>query len=149
MGMKFGDEQLSWQRIATVQIAVAAFGSAYLLGYCLQQQVTPLRAFGTGLAIVAFGLWATARIQLGKSFSVKPRALALVTRGIYSKIRNPIYVFSALWIAGVILALGRPMWLLIVSALIPMQVVRARREARVLSEKFGNAYVEYRNRTWF
>jgi protein-S-isoprenylcysteine O-methyltransferase Ste14 len=128
---------------------VAAAGSVYLLGYCLQQTMTPMRVAGVGLAIVAFGLWATARIQLGKSFSVKPKAVALVSHGIYSKIRNPIYVFSALWIAGVILALGKPAWLLILVVLLPMQVVRAKREARVLEEKFGDNYREYRKKTWF
>lgn len=144
-----GGDELSWQRIATFQIMVAALGSAYLLGYCLQQPLALMRAVGVGLAIIAFGLWVTARIQLGRSFSVKPKAVALVSRGIYSRIRNPIYVFSALWIAGVVLALGKPKWLLILIVLLPMQVARARREARVLEEKFGDVYREYRSKTWF
>jgi protein-S-isoprenylcysteine O-methyltransferase Ste14 len=33
--------------------------------------------------------------------------------------------------------------------LIPMQIVRARKEARVLEEKFGEEYRAYRARTWF
>jgi protein-S-isoprenylcysteine O-methyltransferase Ste14 len=33
--------------------------------------------------------------------------------------------------------------------LIPLQVWRARNEARVLEEKFGEEYREYRRRTWF
>jgi protein-S-isoprenylcysteine O-methyltransferase Ste14 len=28
-------------------------------------------------------------------------------------------------------------------------VIRARREGKVLQEKFGQAYVDYRNKTWF
>lgn len=54
-----------------------------------------------------------------------------------------------LWIAGLILAIGRPWWLLILLVLAPMQMVRARKEARVLEEKFGEEYREYRRRTWF
>ena len=128
---------------------MAGLGSAYILGYCLQQPLSPMRLTGVALAVAVFGFWVTARIQLGKSFSVKPKAVALVTRGIYSRIRNPIYVFSALWIAGVVLALGRPILLLALIALVPMQVIRAKREARVLEEKFGDEYREYRRGTWF
>jgi protein-S-isoprenylcysteine O-methyltransferase Ste14 len=32
---------------------------------------------------------------------------------------------------------------------IPLQIVRARREAHVLEAKFGEAYREYRRQTWF
>jgi len=115
----------------------------------LRQPLTPIRVFGLFLAIISFALWLTARIQLGRSFSVAPKATALVTRGIYSRIRNPIYVFSATWIAGLALAFGRPLVLLVLVALIPMQVARARREARVLEANFGEAYREYRRNTWF
>jgi protein-S-isoprenylcysteine O-methyltransferase Ste14 len=30
-----------------------------------------------------------------------------------------------------------------------MQILRARREAKVLEEKFGDEYREYKKRTWF
>ena len=140
---------MSWRWIATVQILVAGAGSGYLFGYLLQLPLTPMRLTGTILATVSFVLWATARVQLGKSFSVQPKAVAIVSRGIYSKIRNPIYVFSALWITGFILALGRPTWLLVLVLLIPIQVMRAKREARLLEDTFGDAYREYRKRTWF
>ena len=117
--------------------------------YCLTRPLTGAQESGLGLAIAAFLLWATARLQIDASFSVRPRAKALVTQGIYSRIRNPIYVFGMLWIAGLILAIGRPWWLLILLVLAPMQMVRARKEARVLEEKFGEEYREYRRRTWF
>jgi protein-S-isoprenylcysteine O-methyltransferase Ste14 len=140
---------LNWKWIATLQIIMAGAGSAYLFGYLLQLPLTPTRLVGMSLAAVSFVLWATGRIQLGKSFSLKPMAIAIVSRGIYSKIRNPIYVFSALWIVGFVLALGRPAWLAILVPVIPMQVTRARREARILEATFGDAYREYRKRTWF
>ena len=95
------------------------------------------------------GLLATARYQLGRSFSITPQARMLVTHGIYSRIQNPIYVFSALMIAGVVLVLHRPLLWLIFAFLVPMQIVRARKEARVLEEKFGEEYLEYRRKTWF
>jgi protein-S-isoprenylcysteine O-methyltransferase Ste14 len=139
----------NWKSVATVQIIAAGAGTAYLVGYCLQQPPTFLRIFGLLLTAVSFALWMTARIQLGRSFSIAPKATALVTRGLYSKIRNPIYVFSATWIAGLALALGHPIGLLLVIPLIPMQTARARRESRVLEENFGEAYREYHGKTWF
>jgi protein-S-isoprenylcysteine O-methyltransferase Ste14 len=104
---------------------------------------------GLALAVPSLLLWLTARVQLGRSFSVRARATELVTHGLYSRIRNPIYVFGTLFAAGFILIMGRPIWLLLIVALIPMQVVRARKEARVLEEKFGEQYRRYRARTWF
>jgi protein-S-isoprenylcysteine O-methyltransferase Ste14 len=88
-------------------------------------------------------------MQLGRSFSVEAKATELVTAGIYSRIRNPIYFFGALMILGVIVWTGRPILLLIYVILIPAQIVRARKEAQILEAKFGDAYVEYRKKTWF
>jgi protein-S-isoprenylcysteine O-methyltransferase Ste14 len=130
-------------------MVAAGAGTAYLVGYCLQQPLTFPRMFGLILTAVSFALWMTARIQLGRSFSIAPKATALVTRGLYSKIRNPIYVFSAAWIAGLALALGHPIAVLLVVPVIPMQIARARREARVLEESFGEEYRKYRRKTWF
>jgi len=83
------------------------------------------------------------RYTLGRSFSVTAKATALVTWGIYSRVRNPIYVSGFIFIAGAILMIGRPEGLVLLLALIPMQIVRARREATVLEAKFGDAYREY------
>ena len=60
------------------------------------------RLGGAILAFVSLCLLGVSRFQLGRSFSVTPQARALVTRGIYSRIRNPIYVFSGSMIAGII-----------------------------------------------
>ena len=117
--------------------------------FALSRPLEPAQIAGLALSMAAFLLWAAARIQLGSSFSVRPKAKALVTRGIYSRIRNPIYVFGMMWIAGLVLTVGKPSWLLILVLLIPMQIIRARREGRVLEEKFGEAYREYRRKTWF
>lgn len=110
---------------------------------------TASRVCGVILGVPALSLWLLARIQLGRSFAVRALAKELVTHGLYAKIRNPVYVFGSLFIAGLILAIGRPIWLLILVLLVPLQVIRARKEARVLEEKFGDAYREYRSRTWF
>jgi protein-S-isoprenylcysteine O-methyltransferase Ste14 len=52
-------------------------------------------------------------------------------------------------LAGFVLVLHRPMLWLVLLALIIMQTLRARREAKVLEAAFGDAYREYRRKTWF
>jgi protein-S-isoprenylcysteine O-methyltransferase Ste14 len=96
---------------------------------------------GTGLTL--------ARLQLGNSFSIRPEAHALVTQGIYSKIRNPVYVFGVILFAGLLLFLNEPKWSWLLLILIAMQVLRARAESRVLEERFGDTYRRYRAATWF
>jgi protein-S-isoprenylcysteine O-methyltransferase Ste14 len=58
------------------------------------------RGIGTALLFIGILGIAIARYQLGRSFAVRAEAHQLVTRGIYSKIRNPIYVFGTVMIAG-------------------------------------------------
>jgi protein-S-isoprenylcysteine O-methyltransferase Ste14 len=113
------------------------------------QSWTPLRVFGLCLFLFGFVLWTIARFQLGSSFAVTAQARQLVSRGLYSKIRNPIYIFGSCVIAGVFLALGHPWWLLVFIVVIPMQIWRARKEAAVLESKFGEQYRTYKASTWF
>jgi protein-S-isoprenylcysteine O-methyltransferase Ste14 len=110
---------------------------------------TPLRISGLALAVAGCVLVVTARIQLGRSFSVKPKATDLVAHGLYSRIRNPMYVFLDLMLVGVILMLNFPWALLVVLVLIVAQSLQAHRESKVLEAKFGQAYLDYRRQTWF
>ena len=107
------------------------------------------RCMGAALMLVGISGIATARCQLGRSFAIRAEAHQLVTHGIYSKIRNPIYVFGAVMIAGFLLVLHRPIYWLFLVALVILQVLRAHREAKVLEAAFGDAYREYRRKTWF
>jgi protein-S-isoprenylcysteine O-methyltransferase Ste14 len=104
---------------------------------------------GVALLGVGFIFWTIARFQLGASFTVSAQARNLVTHGLYSKIRNPIYVFGSCVIAGMILVLGHPIWLLIFLVVIPLQIWRAGKESSVLETKFGEDYRRYKAGTWF
>ncbi|HUV69304.1 MAG TPA: isoprenylcysteine carboxylmethyltransferase family protein [Terracidiphilus sp.] len=133
--------------IATLVLIVVA--AVFFLMHAHEVAWTPLRVAGAAIAAPAFLLFVLARIQLGRAFSVQAKASTLVTTGIYSRIRNPIYFFGALTIAGVILWVQQPWFLLVFCILIPLQVIRSRKEAKVLAEKFGAAYEEYKCQTWF
>ena len=106
-----------------------------------------------GLTLCLIGLSGVilARYTLGRSFSITAKATELVTTGIYSRIRNPIYVSGVVFLVGLIVMVRRPpFWLvLLLILIIPMQIIRARREARVLEARFGDEYRQYRDRTWF
>ena len=107
------------------------------------------RVVGAVLIVAGMALVLTARFQLGMSFSILPRAKKLVTHGLYSRIRNPIYVFGTIAIAGMLLIFQKPLLWVLLAALVLLQVVRARKEAAVLEAKFGEEYHAYRKQTWF
>jgi protein-S-isoprenylcysteine O-methyltransferase Ste14 len=133
--------------LLTLAAALAAL--ALLVAHFWGQPWTPTRAAGAAIGVPSLALLIVARIQLGGSFSVRAKAQALVTHGLYSRIRNPIYVFGALTVVGIFLFAGapKPLWALV--ALIPLQIYRARKEEKVLVAKFGDEYRAYKARTWF
>ena len=135
--------------VNVIMTLAAGAGLAYLAWIYPPAAWTTVQSLGVALTVVGFALWTLARFQLGSSLAVTAQAKQLVVRGLYSKIRNPIYVSSSIAIGGFILLLGRPVWLLILAAVIPLQVWRARVESRVLAAKFGDQYRAYRAATWF
>jgi len=106
------------------------------------------RLIGLLVALIGLAGVIVSRYTLGRSFSIAPKATALATSGIYSRIRNPIYISGMIFLIGIVLIVDRPKLLAVLLVLIPMQVIRARREAAVLEAKFGDAYRAYRKRTW-
>ncbi len=105
---------------------------------------------GLGLALGGCALWGLARVQLGKSFSVRPEARALVTTGLYSKFRHPVYLFGGVTYAGLFLAWGKLIpGLCFVLLYPPYQIVRSKKEDAVLEKAFGEEYRRYRAGTWF
>jgi protein-S-isoprenylcysteine O-methyltransferase Ste14 len=130
--------------LALILVAVCFFVPQFL-----HRPWTPLRIAGAIVAMASLSLIVTARIQLGRAFSVRAKATRLVTSGLYARIRNPIYTFGCFFFLG--LAMFIPAWWLLLALVIviPMQVVRARREAAVLEATFGDDYRRYRQQTWF
>lgn len=135
-----------------ITLAIVLAGAVFIAFHLNFIAWTPLKIAGAVLAAISIALLAVARLQLGSAFSLRAKAHTLVTTGIYSKIRNPIYVFGELYILGLAIVLwnwiGWPL-LAIVLLLIPIQIIRARQEAQVLRQTFGEEYDRYKAHTWF
>jgi protein-S-isoprenylcysteine O-methyltransferase Ste14 len=141
-----GGEEI--KRSALMVTIVPLLAIAYLVYEFAHPPWTSMRISGLLLMIPALILLTIARIQLGNSFSVSPQAKQLITHGIYSRIRNPIYVFGTFVFAGLFLFLERPLLLLLLVPVLILQITRARAEARVLEERFGEQYRQYKAKTW-
>lgn len=93
-------------------------------------------------------LWIVARTQLGYAFSLMPKAKYLVTTGLYSKLRHPVYYFSILALIGILIFSWNIYVLIAVIILIALEIIRMRKEEEVLIKKFGKKYKEYKQTTW-
>lgn len=135
-------EWLAWFDIPMFLIVAAAIARHTWAG-------DARHVIGMGIGAAGFALWLTARWQLGKSFSVRPEARALVTTGLYSKFRNPIYLFAGVAYAGVFLAWGNVIaFVIFLVGYIAFQYPRVRREREILEKAFGDEYRRYKARTW-
>lgn len=104
---------------------------------------------GISLSIPAFTLWIIARFQLGNAFSLKPKVKFLVTTGLYSKFKHPIYYLSTLSLLGIAIFFNNPLIFSILFIFVTIQFLRARAEEKILKEKFGEEYKQYANKAWF
>ncbi len=126
--------------------ALLALGALTLIRLGTSQETL---VAGGLLLLVALPCLGLSRKQLGAAFSVGPQAKGLVTHGLYSRIPHPMYVFLDLALLGAVVMLRQP-WLIVAWAgLIGVQAWQSRRESKVLARAFGDAYREYRQRTWW
>jgi protein-S-isoprenylcysteine O-methyltransferase Ste14 len=132
-----------------ITLAVVLVAVVLLAMHAQEVQWDHAKVVGGVIIAASFPLFVLARIQLGASFSITARARKLVTTGLYSRIRNPIYLFGGLTIAGLSLFLSKWGPLVVVLVIAPLQKFRARKETQVLSETFGEEYLRYRAKTWF
>ena len=93
-------------------------------------------------------LMIVSRWQLGDSFSMAPRAKALVTTGLYSRIQHPIYLFLDIFILSIIVAIDIRPLIFVWAGLVIIQLGQSRHEERILSKTFGEEYEAYKARTW-
>lgn len=101
------------------------------------------------VTLIGLVIWWAATVTLGKSFSLIPKATALVQKGVYSKIRHPIYWGASITAVGWVILTHSTVWILVAAMFILSSIVRASREEKKLIETFGEKYISYKKRTWF
>jgi protein-S-isoprenylcysteine O-methyltransferase Ste14 len=129
----------------SVGLAVLHFGVLLLRG-----SAGPNWAIaGIGLYVAATLLFLSAleaarRVPLARALVDDPMPKALITTGPFAVIRHPFYVAYALaWLAAPVATHG-PLAAVLAGVAIAIYVVAARREERLLEERFGEAYRTYK-----
>ena len=111
---------------------------------------TTRQVVGLVLAILFASLWILARINLGSAFSPKAKPIAgeIVKKGLYSRIKHPIYLFSTLSFLSLLFILNsKPLYLSGVFLLL-IQIYRTRLENRKLKELFSVQFEDYKHKVW-
>ena len=108
----------------------------------ISKMKTPLILFGAIFIVVGVAVWIYAVIIQKISEEIKNGKL--ITKGIYSFVRNPIYTAFIFVFTG-ILIMGSNLFLLILPILfwINLTVILKLTEEKWLLEKFGDEYVDY------
>lgn len=100
------------------------------------------------ITMLSFVLWIVARIQLGDSFTIAPKAKKLVKTGLYSKLRHPVYYFSISTVFGLYLFRHSLAFLAALILLTLLELYRRRLEEQKLLKVFGEEYKKYMESTW-
>lgn len=105
-----------------------------------------------GVSIIIFGsvIWLIGKNALGNNFTKSVHPKGLVTSGIYSKIRHPMYFGGMMIYIGMGLLLKSWIGLaLTIILVIPMLLLFAKKEDKLLLEKYKEKYSAYRTKTIF
>ena len=105
--------------------------------------------FALAMNTAGLVIWWAAKLTLGRYYSLTPQFQGFVTRGIYSKIRHPIYVGSCLVYIGWVAVTRSKIVAVLAVLMVAVQAARMFSEERLLLKKLGPAYAEYKRCTWF
>jgi protein-S-isoprenylcysteine O-methyltransferase Ste14 len=104
-----------------------------------------IRGMGLGVLILGLAIAVTALIQLRGVENIDH----LVTTGMFSKLRHPMYLGFILWIAGWIIFTGAGASLLVGMVAVVCILFWRRLEEEKLLADYGEEYRMYRKETWF
>ena len=104
-----------------------------------------------GLIIFILGviIWALAKTAMGKTaINITPEKF--VSKGIYSKLRHPMYLALIIMFIGLCLMFNSIVGMVLLAlGIIPWHIYRVKAEEKAMIDKFGDQYTEYIKRTWF
>ena len=117
---------------------------------------TILKVVGLIIYLAGFGFTLWARRTLGKYWGLSTSLDVklfdehqLIQSGPYAFVRHPMYFGAWIFMFGLLLLY--PTWtiLILLVSMLTAFSGRARREEVALAERFGESWVEYKQRTWF
>src|SRR5450631_1415127 len=132
---------LFWQRLAIG-----------FLGKRFAPDFPALDSAGFVATLVGLGIATWARIHLGRNWSDKVVIQAghqLIRTGPYVRLRHPIYSGVLLGVLGTAVVLGEWRGVVAFVLLLTNYAIKARKEDRVLAERFGVQFQEHKRRAGF
>ena len=146
----FVESRVSNPRLRAMQdvslvFAVSQFGALLLRGSAGPRWAIAGIAMYVAATLLFLGaLEAARRVPMPRTFVDDPLPRALVTDGPFALIRHPFYVaYSIAWLAAPVATHG-PLITVFALIAIAMYVAAARREERLLEDRFGEAYRTYK-----
>jgi protein-S-isoprenylcysteine O-methyltransferase Ste14 len=139
------------ERVLGIVATAAVWGSMVLIVVFNHQFDAGAIARGAGLVLVGGGatLLVLAGLGLGGAISGSFAPKALVTTGVYGRVKHPMYLGGALSLAGLGLYLESAVGICATVVLAwPGYWLSAAVEDRRLRERYGARYDAYRKRTW-
>lgn len=124
-----------------VMYLIGSFILCTLVIFLIEFKISQI--IGSLIIFISAILWIIARIQLGDA----PNEGRLVTTGLYSELRHPIYYFSTAAFLGYVIVLWIKELLIVWLLLVIFQWVRIHYEEQALAKKLGRRYLRYKERT--
>ena len=125
------------------------FGSSFLHQRFLPKSLW-IQGLGVALVVTGVALACWSRYVLGRNWSMAvelKQEHELVQSGPYSVVRHPIYTGLLIGFIGTVVAIGEWRGVLSVAIFSAFIAYKLRVEERWLSELFGSAYSQYKDRT--
>jgi protein-S-isoprenylcysteine O-methyltransferase Ste14 len=135
-------------------IAIVFVGMCLMLSsWCFMCPLDPFRIrlpyivklIGLGMLITGLGIALGGLIQLRGMENIDH----LVTSGLFSRIRHPMYTGFILWILGWVTCYGAAASLIVALVCIGNILYWRRIEEEKLLSAYGEAYLRYSEKTWF
>ena len=151
--------EFKWYRLLRLMILAGVFALLFwkataigILGMRLLPQFLNLGLLGFAAAIAGLCISAWARITLGRYWSDKvilQTEHQLIRTGPYSRMRHPLYSGVLLAVLGTAVIVGEVRGFLSFAVLLVNYVIKARREERILANRFGNEFSGHLQSTGF
>jgi protein-S-isoprenylcysteine O-methyltransferase Ste14 len=146
----FVDARTNSPRVRAMQDVGVAFAVSHFGAIVLRGSAGPNWAIaGIAMYVAATLLFLSAleaarRVPLPRTLVDDPMPKALITNGPFALIRHPFYLaYSLAWLAAPVATHG-PLIAVFAFIAITAYVVAARREERLLEDRFGEAYRTYK-----